>query len=296
MNLWRKKMTAPSAASLQLDPELRHLASMGESTYARVGDLQVDHSYQRPEDQAKINGWVANGFDPFAFGMLILSKRSDGSLFIVDGQNRNAMLRQMGWEDQLVPALVLTGLSVEQEARIFRVTNQERKALTQLSLFQARLVEGDPVAVDINAILTQAGLRITAGGSKTAFAAVKAAERVYTDSGPVVFRNAISILASSPHLASDRQAVSGDMLLAVAIVLVEYWGEIDLTRFVQQMNLETPAALVAKARAAKAATGGAMMFHLAAVLVHQYNKALRNNRLEELTRRPWRRNPLKVGA
>jgi hypothetical protein len=272
---------------------LRGTSFAGEPAHLRVADLIVDPRYQRELNIRRVRR-DSEQFDPMVFGMLLISQRSDMTKVILDGQHRKAMLILMGWEDQLVPCFVYRGLSLEDEAKIFRMTNERRVRPTSIDLFRARVVEKDPVATDITSILSGHGLRVTTGGEKNSFAAVAAAQRVYTDSGRDVFRNAIAIMASHPNRGNDRNTVSGDLLVGLGMVLVEYGQEMHLDRLQRQFCSESPTALIGRARAAKAAIGGEMSLNLATQLVNLYNKGLRNGRLEDLSRRPWRRNLLKA--
>src|SRR4051794_33828172 len=97
----------------------------GTPQYERVGELTVDQRYQRALNARRVKK-IANEFDPYSVGMLIVSDRGDGTKVVLDGQTRRAALVAMGWEDQMVPCYVYVGLSVEEEARIFRTLNQDR--------------------------------------------------------------------------------------------------------------------------------------------------------------------------
>src|SRR5690554_1338293 len=92
----------------------------------RVDQFNIDHSYQRPISPTMVNR-IVKAFDSRLFGIVTASRRADGSYWVLDGQHRIAALIKMGKGNISVPCEVLTGLSMEDEARVFHLRNANKK-------------------------------------------------------------------------------------------------------------------------------------------------------------------------
>lgn len=131
-----------------------------------VPDIMIDDTYQRTLSSAKVTDIVAN-FEPVTFGVVYLSRRADGTLWAIDGQHRCAAVEAKygPHATKRVPSFILTGLSIEDEARIYYLMNRHRLQPTAYDGFRARLAFGDSVAREIKAILDQRGLAVVGGSS-----------------------------------------------------------------------------------------------------------------------------------
>lgn len=275
----------------EIEERLRGLAIHGEPKYIRVSELITDSRFQRPINTNRVRK-IAAEFDPYAVGMLIVSERIDGTKIILDGQHRKQALVNMGWSDQLVPCFVYQNLDVEDEARIFRIMNENRVRPTPIDLFRTRMVERDPQAIDITRILHSAGMRVAHGKGAGYFKAISAAQRVYRDSGRDIFQEVITIIAKAWPSRDDPWAVSADMLLGLGSVLAEYEGEIDRERLALVLSRQVPSNLVAKAKALRSTFQGSMATCMAMAIVAAYNQGQRRRRIQEWQERPWRRNAM----
>lgn len=144
-----------------------------------LGKLQIDRRVQRQAINKGHANKIAREFDPAGFRYLTVSRRDNGTYAVVDGQHRMAALMILGHgEGTPVPCDVRHGLTLQQEAALFRLLNTMRKPMP-LDAFLVRVVEGDPAANDINRIVGNAGWQVgtTSTGHITA---VDALERVYT--------------------------------------------------------------------------------------------------------------------
>lgn len=132
--------------------------SQAVCTRVNMDSLVVDGRYQRPPDERRI-AKIIDGYDAKLLGTLEVSKRSNGTYAIIDGQHRFEALKAVGRKQ--VPALVHEGLTVQQEADLFARTNMGRKPLTPVQRFKAQVFAGDQTAVDIAKIVTKYGFKIT---------------------------------------------------------------------------------------------------------------------------------------
>jgi len=148
-------------------------------------DLHIDRSYQRDPSNAKIVQ-IAQRFEERAAGHLIVSVREDGSMYIMDGQHRYLALKRLARPDVLCEFWY--GLSVADEATIFVECNFQRAIPRSAAVYRARLVAKDPIAVDIQSVLDELGLRVVNSVSHNkrlpgGVWAINAVERIYKAGG-----------------------------------------------------------------------------------------------------------------
>lgn len=101
-----------------------------------VGDLKIDHSYQRAEVGDTNILAIARGFKWSAFGVLIVMERANGGLYVVDGQQRLAAVKRRGDIDK-VPCYVFTSDGKDREAQAFIDLNTARTKVSAMDKFIA---------------------------------------------------------------------------------------------------------------------------------------------------------------
>jgi len=203
------------------DPRLEHI---------RLGDLVVDLRVQRVTQQSHVDELVRD-FDRAAMGALILSKRPDGSLHIIDGGHRWAASVIVLGKDATVPAVIHEHLTEAEEASLFLALNHVRN-VKPLQKWPVRVVAGDPVAKGMEAVVVRTGWRIGAGG-RDGIAAVSALESLYLGRGvpgarrghtfPDALESAL-LVARDAWGFDDRDARNGHILQAIGSVFIKYPG------------------------------------------------------------------------
>ena len=134
------------AAQLQVNPiRGRRPAPMN----CTIGELNVDPSYQRSVENGPsrvLIRKIAREWDWSLFQLLVVSRRPDGALYVVDGQHRleAARLRRDLYD---LPCSVYDFATTGDEADAFVAINQQRKPLGALDLFRAA-VEGGGCGCD----------------------------------------------------------------------------------------------------------------------------------------------------
>ncbi len=127
-----------------------------------VDRLQIDERYQRsiegPQSRRIIFGMVKR-WDWRLCQPLNVSRRSDGAMFVVDGQHRLAGARERGDVAHL-PCVVSSHADHSDEAHTFVALNLKRQKLTQGDVFNASLASGDPDAARTLELITGAGLTL----------------------------------------------------------------------------------------------------------------------------------------
>lgn len=138
-----------------------------------VAMLQVDSTYQRATDgpaSRKIIACMVAKWDWRLCQPLIVSRRPDGGLFILDGQHRHAGASQRG-DIPFLPCVLLSSLAVEDEASTFVALNTRRQKLSQSDIFHGMLATGDPKAAQVHALLEETGWRLRKSSNTQIFAA-----------------------------------------------------------------------------------------------------------------------------
>jgi hypothetical protein len=125
--------------------------------------LSVDPTYQRSIENAasrRLIGSIAANFDWRLFAPMIVSRRPDGTKVIIDGQHRWAAAVRRGDLPHL-PCCLFSYETPEDEARMFILANRARKSMNRLDDFYAALAAADEDALEIQRLVTDAGLRVS---------------------------------------------------------------------------------------------------------------------------------------
>jgi hypothetical protein len=127
--------------------------------YVPLSELVFDPAYQRPIERrgrANIEA-IAAGFDWGRFSPLVVSRRADGTLAVIDGQHRAHAAALLGFAQ--VPAMIVS-LSLQDEARAFAQINGQVTKLTPLQIYRAALAAREAWALGCDRAVTAAGCRM----------------------------------------------------------------------------------------------------------------------------------------
>jgi hypothetical protein len=162
-------MSRAATSRLKVNPPLGTLPVL---QYCRPEDLSIDATYQRSlqngSSQTLIRK-IAMFWNWDLCQPLVVARRSDGGLYVVDGQHRLQAAKERRDIAQL-PCVVSTYASAADEAASFVALNQQRRPLIALDLFRAALASEDEEATAILREIEGAGLKLaphmTAAGWK----------------------------------------------------------------------------------------------------------------------------------
>lgn len=118
----------------------------------RLGDIKIP-SYQR--DQKRTSNLVRDHYNTNLMEVLTLSRRPDGTLWLVDGKQRVTGLREKyrregdetSGSDLLLLARVIDGLSIPEEIVLFVSLNRNRVRISAYAEFVAMLEGEEPSAI-----------------------------------------------------------------------------------------------------------------------------------------------------
>lgn len=140
--------------------------------------LTIDNRVQRLSVDMNRARKIADNLNIDSIGVLAVSRRLDGTLVVLDGAHRKTALELIGFGDVPVPCEVYEGLELRTEALMFRLRNNTSK-VQYLDKFRVRLVEEDPVALDVSKIIAHHGWGIPGTQSdRPNLAAVQALENL----------------------------------------------------------------------------------------------------------------------
>jgi len=130
--------------------------------FCAPGQLKVDPTYQRELDEGSrvLIGQIARGWDWNLYQPLVVARRQDGQMFVVDGQHRLEAARMRG-DIQNLPAVIFHPAHQTEEAAVFVELNGKRRPLTAYAMFNAAIASGDEQAQALADIMRGAGLGFT---------------------------------------------------------------------------------------------------------------------------------------
>ena len=187
-------------------------------------DLKVDTRAQRAMDDRHMES-LKNSFDVRKVGAVIVSERSDGSRYILDGQHRIFGAQGCGF-DGGIPAIVHRGLTLAEEAELFLALNSN-KAVPLMEKFKTRVTAGDKQASAVNHIVEDEGFSVgQAARSDHSISAVAQLEAIYRNSGHRALRYTLQVIREAWQPLSV-QARSARILAAVSTVVSAPGVELD---------------------------------------------------------------------
>lgn len=251
----------------------------GSLEWIDVSALLVDPEYQRELSPQWVRK-IANEFDPDVLGVLVVSRRADGNIYVVDGQHRVAAILEMGWHDQKVPCNVYDGLSLEDEAKIFWKPQTSRKYLAPGPRFRARLIAGEPEALKIREIVEANGFSITvnAGGAgpEKSISAVSALEHVHSR-GAGMLDEVMGLIRDAYGDADER--VGLPIIGGLETFCQKYRGRYDRERLIKILRENTMTSIAAQGADLARVTGADKRNAYGMTILKLYNNRLQHNRL-----------------
>lgn len=145
--------------------------------------LSIDSTYQRSTENAasrRLIASIAAKFDWRLCSPLVVSRRTNDVLTIIDGQHRWKAACRRDDIPQL-PCCVFRYEDMKEEARMFIVANRARKPINRLDDYYAALAAADEDASEIDRLVRTAGLSVSRTTSSAAWGA-----------GEIAFTSAIS--------------------------------------------------------------------------------------------------------
>lgn len=246
--------------------------------WVALGDMTVSAMAQREFRQHHADKILSN-FDVNAIGIPSISWR-DGKAYIVDHQHAVWALKQwlgVGWEKVKIQCQTFHGLSEQEEARLFLRLNNTL-TVNSIDKFKASVTGGLPEAVAVNAILKNAGLRVSVNHnavseSEHGISCIGAVMGVFSSAGGKGLVKVISIIQN----AWGNGALGSNIIKGLGLVVKRYGTAFDEKQAIEKLGEIKGGVngLIQRANAIKLRTGASIAIGVAAATVDLMNMGTR---------------------
>ena len=246
-----------------------------------IGDLMVDERYQRALRPHRVEHLVTN-WDDYSSGVIIISLRADGRMFILDGQHRVHAMMKRGVS--VCKCEIFEHLPDWKEAQIFVNCNVVRGTVTKRDVFRAKVMGKDDLANIVAKVVEEEGYKISLHRgvhNPKEIAAVGTLEMICSplneSSAPRLRRVLRCVKATWPDFS---RALDGKILLAFAH-LFRHAPQIHDERLQHRLSQDDPDKILARARNLQLSIGGQLTTSMMCIMIRSYNYKLTSNRIAE---------------
>jgi uncharacterized protein YidB (DUF937 family) len=236
-----------------------------------VKDINVDKAYQRCRSKSVEKSMVKRGFSDTLCDRIVVGRRDDGTLWVVDGQTRRNAAEQSGRET--IAARVFRSNGRKHEAELFVEFNSNRRSVKAADHFRAAVEMGEPMAVEMQEALDKYGFQIGYGNKWpciTGYAKLRDAQR-----DGLLY----SVLTVIVKTWNGRHDALKETVIGGIAEFMRKFPDANLDRCVAKWKSHDPSYFIQGSDVAQA-SGGNRYRGLALTLMVSYNKGLRSNRLE----------------
>jgi hypothetical protein len=245
-----------------------------------LAEVVIDPKVQRDLSDSRAQR-IADDFNEQGFGVPVISRRTDGTLVVIDGQHRIEGARRAGRGNDVVPMEVFNGLTLQEEAALFRYRNSTKQP-TPVDTFKVALIERRADEVSIARIIGAYGWRVDTAGSRGTTQAVAALRTVYAKdkdrhgiSTGATLDMTVKVLTGA--WGTGHNSLAAAVLLGTGAVVFRYSSRLDVPMLSKALELgwTKPENLMTQARSWKDASGGTIENAAANVITNAYNKRVR---------------------
>ena len=230
-------------------PEQQTLFPPAEVEYSNPGAIRTLSTsqltsglpYQRPVEQKDVDRiireWNGREVTP-----VVVSFR-DGKFNVVDGQHHiEAMRQKAGGRDVIVPCIIHTGMTYEQEAELYARLDRDKKRLTLRQYTKAVVEAGsDANILKIKRLTEDVGFIWALGeptGEPFEIAPIRAPINAYQLLGGEGFARMLSLMAGAWQ--GTPNSLKASMLSGMALFIKTYETELHDRAFIRRMSLVSP--------------------------------------------------------
>lgn len=209
--------------------------------------MRIDESergYQRPINKPRVDD-LTDKFDGGEARELYVSKRADGSCWILDGQHTWAALINVGITEW--PCRVFFNLSIAEEAYRFAQYQSNTRRIPPVVQFNAEVVAGDVTAQALDTILGDFYLRISSSKLRhqdgyLGVTARSVFQRIYELGGEYLLREVLQL--SIDAWGQNKNALMGRVLQGLGYLFAHAEGEFDRGRMIAVLTNTTPKQII----------------------------------------------------
>lgn len=236
--------------------------------------LNIDRSYQRGITPRYKN--IVKTFDPDALGIPLVGQREDGTLWVVDGQQRCEALKELGKRE--VRAEVFVSKGPEHEAQVFKLVNQNRTRLRSEELFNALLTAGDEDCWKVKEaldkykfIVPMHGAIVKPDDKANSVRCVNILVKIYQSKGQECLDFILDTIKES--WPDDPLRVKNEIVEGLWMFYSNMKGSIDKERLLKNLNTVTPSKLIYSAQLGI----GSKASNMAEAIAKVYRKKLKRD-------------------
>lgn len=241
----RRKSPKPKQAPI---PEMEYSnpgAIRTLSTSRLTSGLPYQRSLEQKDVDRIIREWNGREITP-----VVVSFR-DGKFNVVDGQHHiEAMRQKAGGRDVIVPCVVHTGMTYQEEAELYARLDTDKKRLTLRQHTKAMVEAGtDARLMEVKRLVESGGFIWALGeptGEAFEIAAVRAHINAYQLLGGAAFTRMLSLLAGAWR--GTPNSLKASMLSGMALFLKTYETEISDYFFIKRMSAVSPEDIIQQSR------------------------------------------------
>ena len=243
---YRKKHSSPK-------PEQQALFPPAEVEYSNPGAIRTLSTsqltsglpYQRPVEQKDVDKiireWNGREITP-----VVVSFR-DGKFNVVDGQHHiEAMRQKAGGRDVIVPCIIHTGMTYEQEAELYARLDRDKKRLTLRQYTKAVVEAGsDANIMEVKRLTEEVGFIWALGeptGEPFEIAPIRALINAHRLLGSEGFSRMLTLMAGAWR--GMPNSLKASMLSGMALFLKTYEAELNDWTFIRRMSIVSPEEII----------------------------------------------------
>ena len=233
--------------------------------------------YQRPLNQKKVDK-IIREWNPRKLTPVVVSLR-DGKFNLLDGQHHTQAMRRMaGGKDVIVPCIIHTGMTYQEEAELYASLDTDKTPLTLRQHTKALVESGsDAQLLDVKRRIENAGFTWALDkptGESFEIAAIRAVTNAYRLLGGDAFSRMLGLIArtwrGTPH------SLKAPIFSGMALFLKTYETEINDHAFVAKMSAVSPDEIIRRGKLDFSTNRAALRF--ARVIWDKYNGQQRGGR------------------
>ena len=243
---YRRKHSPPK-------PEQQTLFPPAEVEYSNPGAIRTLSTiqltsglpYQRPVEQKDVDKiireWNGREITP-----VVVSFR-DGKFNVVDGQHHiEAMRQKAGGRDVIVPCIIHTGMTYEQEAELYARLDRDKKRLTLRQYTKAVVEAGsDANIMEVKRLTEEVGFIWALGeptGEPFEIAPIRALINAHRLLGSEGFSRMLTLMAGAWR--GMPNSLKASMLSGMALFLKTYEAELNDWTFIRRMSIVSPEEII----------------------------------------------------
>lgn len=243
---YRKKHSPPKVGQQNLFPPAEvEYSNPGTVRTLSTSRLTSGLPYQRPVEQKNVDKLIRNWNSRELYPVIVSFR--DGKFNVVDGQNRIAAMRQMaGGGDVIVPCMIYTGMTYEQEAELYAKLDKGKRPLTPRQHTKALVESGsDAKIMEIKCLVEEVGFVWALGeptGEPFEIAPIRALINAHQLLGGETFTRMLSLLAGAWQ--GMPNSLRASMLSGMALFVKTYEAELSDRAFIRRMSAVSPEEII----------------------------------------------------